>query len=231
VRVVSLVPSVTETLLAWGVRPVGVTRFCAAPGVPVVGGTKNPDLGAIRRLCPDLVVACVEENRREDAERLAEWGVRLLALDVRSVDDVAPELARLAEAVGVGARAEASLAEVPAARGLGQRRRAFVPVWRRPWVTMNADCYGSSVLERLGLDNVFADAAERYPRVDPEEVAARSPDLVVAPDEPYPFGPRHAAELVRFGQVVFVDGRDLFWWGVRTPSALARLGSVLGQLA
>ncbi|MFS8586549.1 MAG: helical backbone metal receptor, partial [Acidimicrobiia bacterium] len=75
-RVVSLVPSVTETLLAWGVTPVACTRFCEQPDLPHVGGTKDPDVAAIADLAPDLVVMCVEENRREDADALAEAGVR-----------------------------------------------------------------------------------------------------------------------------------------------------------
>lgn len=57
-RVVSLVPSATETLLAWGVEPVAVTRFCRAPGVASVGGTKDPDVVAVVEAAPDLVVLC-----------------------------------------------------------------------------------------------------------------------------------------------------------------------------
>ena len=69
VRVVSLVPSATETLLAWGITPIAVTRFCEQPHLPAVGGTKNPDVAAIVELSPDFVVMCPEENRLEDAER------------------------------------------------------------------------------------------------------------------------------------------------------------------
>ena len=69
-RVVSLVPSVTETLLAWQITPVAVTRFCEQPDLPHVGGTKDPDVAAIVELRPDLVVLCDEENRREDADAL-----------------------------------------------------------------------------------------------------------------------------------------------------------------
>ena len=75
-RVVSLVPSVTETLLAWGVEPVAVTRFCEQPALRAVGGTKDPDIGAIVALAPDLVVVNDEENRREDAEALGAAGLR-----------------------------------------------------------------------------------------------------------------------------------------------------------
>ena len=74
-RVVSLVPSVTETLLAWGVTPVACTRFCEQPDLPHVGGTKDPDVDAIVALAPDLVVMCVEENRWEDAAALSAAGL------------------------------------------------------------------------------------------------------------------------------------------------------------
>jgi ABC-type Fe3+-hydroxamate transport system substrate-binding protein len=222
--VVSLVPSVTETLIDWGITPVAVTRFCEQPGLPTVGGTKNPDVGAIRALAPDLVVLCEEENRLEDAKRLADAGLRLHTVRVRSVADVGPELERLAGAVGVEA------APVDAAGPIERRAdsvRAFVPIWRRPWMTLNADTYGSSVLESLGVENVYADHPERYPVVDLVETAERKADVVLAPSEPYVFGERHRAELETVAPVVFVDGQDLFWWGTRTPAALGRLRAQL----
>ena len=100
---------------------------------------------------------------------------------------------------------------------------AFVPIWRRPWMSMAGDTYGSSVLTAMGVSNVFADQAERYPQTDLASAAARRPDLVLAPSEPYPFGERHVEELSSVAPVLLVDGRDLFWWGVRTPDAIDRL--------
>jgi ABC-type Fe3+-hydroxamate transport system substrate-binding protein len=224
-RVVSLVPSVTETLLAWGVRPVAVTRFCEQPGFPTVGGTKDPDVAAIVALEPDLVVVNDEENRRADADALAAAGVPLHVTSVRSVADVAPFLDSLAAAVHVE---RADTAVEPAA--VTVHRRAFVPIWRRPWMTLNADTYGSSVLEAVGVANTYADAPERYPTVDLDDAAARDPDVVLAPSEPYPFRARHVAELTTVaGDVRLVDGRDLFWWGARTEGALRRLGQVIGS--
>ena len=101
-KVVSLVPSVTETLLAWEVVPVACTRFCEQPSLPHVGGTKDPDVAAIVELAPDLVVMDEEENRREDAEALAAAGLDVFVTAVRSVEDVAPTLGRLAAAVDFG---------------------------------------------------------------------------------------------------------------------------------
>jgi ABC-type Fe3+-hydroxamate transport system substrate-binding protein len=119
---------------------------------------------------------------------------------------------------------------MPPTRTKARSLRAFVPIWRRPWMTLNGDTYGSSVLAALGVDNVCASATDRYPTVTLEEIAALRPDVVLAPSEPYPFKPRHAAELRAVApDVVFVDGQDLFWWGVRTPAALARLAQAIGS--
>ncbi len=223
-RVVSLVPSATETLATWGVEPVGVTRFCERPDLPAVGGTKDPDLGAIVALAPDLVVVCREENRREDAEALVAAGVDLFVLDIDGVDDVAPGLGARAARVGLAGGVPLG---APDRGAVPVTRRAFVPIWRRPWMSLSGSCYGASVLAHLGITTVFADHTDRYPEVTLEAAAAAAPDLVVAPSEPYPFGERHRAELERVAPVVLVDGQDLFWWGVRTPAALDRLAAAL----
>ena len=226
-RVVSLVPSVTETLLAWDVTPVACTRFCEQPELRHVGGTKDPDVDAIIRLSPDLVVLCDEENRREDADALVAAGVPTVTLSVSTVDDVAVLLRMLAALVGVD---PGTAGHVPD----DDRRQAlvpvFVPIWRRPWMSLSEDTYGSSLLERLGFANVFADADERYPVVTLEQAAARAPIAVLAPSEPYPFSERHVAELSSVAPVELVDGKDLFWWGVRTPGALDRLRRRLEHL-
>jgi ABC-type Fe3+-hydroxamate transport system substrate-binding protein len=220
-RVVSLVPSVTETLLAWGVKPVACTRFCEQPDLPHVGGTKDPDVAAIVAMGPDVVVVDEEENRREDADALADAGVAVHVTAVRSLTDVAPALAGLRERLGLDDDTPAS---VPISTSAGRPAlRAFVPIWRRPWMTINRDTYGSSLLEAVGVANVFAADATRYPETSLEEARRRRPDVVLAPSEPYPFGERQRGELEQVAPVTFVDGRDLFWWGARTPGAMQRL--------
>lgn len=231
VRVVSLVPSVTETLLEWGTDVVACTRFCEQPGLRHVGGTKDPDVAAIVSLAPDLVVLDREENRREDADALAAGGLRCHATHVRSLDDVEPTLQELAEAVAADPPPVGWLAPPPPSP---QRAPAFVPIWRRPWMTISGDTYGSTLLAAIGIDNVFAGCAERYPTVDLAAVAGLAPRLVLLPSEPYPFSERHVAEIAAAlpsAEVHFLDGRDLFWWGVRTPGALRRLAAQLGSSA
>lgn len=223
-RVVSLVPSVTETLLAWGVVPVAVTRFCEQPGLPAVGGTKDPDVRAVAALAPDLVVLNDEENRLEDHDALVAAGLTVHVVAVRSVADVAPALAGLRARLGLP---PVPVPDLPPPRPAA--RRAFVPIWRRPWMALGGDTYGSSVLERLGVANAYADADERYPTTTLEAAAAAGPDVVLAPSEPYPFRERHRAELGAVAPVVLVDGQDLFWWGHRTPAALRRLEALLAD--
>ena len=220
-KVVSLVPSVTETLAAWGIDPVACTRFCERPDLVHVGGTKNPDLDAIVALAPDVVVLDRHENRREDADALTAAGVRIVVLDVHSLDGLVDELGTLADGVGT-TRRELPLPDLPPLDG-----QVFVPIWRRPWMTIGAATYGSSLLAALGLGNVFADAESDYPVVALDEATARRPDAVLVPSEPYEFSDAHLAELRRVAPTVRVDGQDLFWWGARTPHALVRLHSRL----
>jgi ABC-type Fe3+-hydroxamate transport system substrate-binding protein len=218
VRVISLVPSVTETLTAWGHPPIACTRFCERPDLPHVGGTKNPDIEAIIARAPDLVVLDRQENRREDADALWAAGLELVVLDVRTFAGLADDLAELASAIGVSPPAPGA---PPQFASLG--RRAFVPIWHRPWMTIGPHTYGSAVLAALGVANVFGDADTDYPEVSIRDVLARQPDVVLVPSEPYEFRIAHVAELGTLAPVVRVDGKDLFWWGARTGAALPRL--------
>ncbi len=248
---VSLVPSITETLLSWGVRPAAVTRFCEAPGLPTVGGTKTPDIPAIVAMSPDLVLMDVEENRIEDAEALQQAGIRVHATRVRSVADVGDALEGLREVLGqahpghgvrdfsdpgrdhpVGSASRQIEAPSPRATNSGGREEptVWVPIWRRPWMSIGGDTYGSSLLAESGLRNVLATSDIPYPTITLEEAAACDPDFVLAPSEPYRFSERHRAELETVAPVLFIDGQDLFWWGARTPAAMARLRQLAATL-
>jgi ABC-type Fe3+-hydroxamate transport system substrate-binding protein len=225
--VVSLVPSVTETLLAWGVEPAACTRFCEQPGLPHVGGTKDPDVAAIVDLAPDLVVVDEEENRREDAEALAAAGLVLHVLAVRDLAHLDDQMGGLAAAVGATWEPLGPLAGAEPGSAPPPTRHAYVPIWKRPWMALGEPTYGSAVLRALGIANVAA-ADGPYPQLDPDEARRRGSDVVIAPNEPYPFAERHRELLEPAGPVVFVDGRDLLWWGARTRAALERLATVLG---
>ena len=232
VRIVSLVPSSTETLLAFGADVVACTRFCEQPDLLNVGGTKNPDIAAIVALRPDVVVLDREENRIEDHDALVAAGLEVFVSDVRTVDAaiaLVGELAALTDAPPeLFEMCQARLEQRPVP--VGDRRTAFVPIWRRPWMSIGADTYGASLLDVLGIDLVTIDSSDPYPTVALDEIAALRPDVVLVPSEPYVFTDDHVAELrsrLPGAEIIRVDGQDLFWWGVRTPDALERLSAVL----
>jgi hypothetical protein len=89
--------------------------------------------------------------------------------------------------------------------------------------------YGASLLAHLGVTSVFAGDGP-YPTVELDDAIARRPDVVLAPSEPYPFTRRQLPELSSVAPTTFVDGKDLFWWGARTPGAIERLSEVLTAL-
>lgn len=205
---------------------------------PKVGGEKDPDLEAIRALAPDLVIANVEENRREDVERLRGWGIPVYVTYPRTVWEGIQLIRELGEATGRGEAAEPLVRDLEAryreAAGRAEARRAlrvFCPIWRRPYMTVNRDTYVHDMLGLAGGVNVFGDHSVRYPTVTLDEVAAKAPEVVLLPDEPYRFRKAHLADFepypempaVRDGRIHLVDGKLLCWYGPRIAEALETL--------
>src|SRR6202051_2325830 len=178
-RIVSLVPSWTETLFARGVNSEvgGVTKFCVEPvaavaSIPKVGGTKNPDIAAIVKLEPELVIANAEENRREDVERLRAAGIPVFTTYPRTVPGAVESILRLGRVLSREPQAAAlakeitlSVSGIEASLGVWSklRLRVFCPIWKKPWMSFNADTYAHDVLRMLGYNNIYASAGERYP--------------------------------------------------------------------
>ncbi|MGQ0577144.1 MAG: helical backbone metal receptor [Pseudonocardia sp.] len=229
-RVVSIVPSLTEAVAvsAPGLL-VGATDWCTHPAdldVPRVRGTKNPDVDAILALRPDLVLANHEENRPPELAALRAAGVAVYVTDIRTLDGAFGSLRRMLAACGLDepgwlVRARAAWDALPRP---ATRRRAVVPIWRRPWMAVGADTFTGAVLERLGVDNVLAGAGERYPRFDPADLPRH--DLVVLPDEPYLFTPDDGPEAFTAPSAL-VSGRLLTWYG---PSLLDAAHELPGAL-
>src|ERR1700759_4901306 len=170
----------------------GATDWCTHPAdldVPRVRGPKNPDLAAIRALRPDLVLANQEENRRLDVERLRAAGIPVWVTVIRTVDQAMTSLRRMFGAALGWPVPDWLAAAEQGWRGpfAGERVRAVLPVWRDPWMVVGSATFTGDLAARLGLDNVYGDAPGRYPHVDLADLAARDPELVVLPDEPYAF--------------------------------------------
>lgn len=230
-RVVSLVPSLTEAVaLTLPGTLVAATDWCTRPAdldVPRVGGTKNPAIGRITALRPDLVVANEEENQAPDLQALRSRGIAVLVTEVRSVPQAFSELDRMLTACGAKSRprwldeAETAWSALPAPQAC---TTAVVPIWRRPWMVLGRDTFAGDVLSRLGVDNLYATHPERYPRIPVAELCAAAPDLVVLPDEPYRFTPDDGPEAFPDLPCALVDGRHLTWYGpslTEAPRVLA----------
>ncbi|MEV7089066.1 helical backbone metal receptor [Streptomyces sp. NPDC093085] len=229
-RVVSLVPSLTEAVAvgAPGLL-VGATDWCVHPaglGVARIGGTKNPDVAAVAALRPDLVVANEEENRAQDLDALRATGLTVLVTEVRTLEQAFTELARvLVDGCGVARprwldEARHAWVELPPP---GPRRRALVPVWRRPWMVLGRDTFAGDLLARLGVENVYGGHPERYPRIPLAELREAGAELLVLPDEPYRFTADDGPEAFPGLPAALVDGRHLTWYGpslVRAPGVL-----------
>ncbi len=195
-RLVSLVPSWTETVFAFGLgaQLVGVTRYCVAPNeataIPKIGGTKNPTLRAIIELKPDLIIANAEENRREDIEELRAAGLAVFTTYPRKISAAVESIIKLGAALGCVPSANAmareivtTVSEIETSVGVWAklRFRAFCPIWKNPWMAFNADTYAHDVLRMLGFNNIFAAAGERYPRTTLAEALDLRPDFVIFP--------------------------------------------------
>ncbi|GAB3867552.1 helical backbone metal receptor [Nocardioides maradonensis] len=226
-RVVSLVPSLTETLASiHRDRVVGATDWCTHPAdlaTTRVRGTKNPDLARIRELAPDVVVANKEENRELDVRRLRDSGVRVWVTDIRTVPDAIGSIRRLL--AGLGWTEPDWLADAEA-QWCGPlppvSRRVVVPIWRDPWMVVGPDTFTTDLVRRLGWQNAFATGDDRYPTVTVADIEATRPNLVVLPDEPYVFTGTDGPEA--FGVPTrLVSGRLLTWYGPSLVEAAATL--------
>ena len=95
-------------------------------------------------------------------------------------------------------------------------------------MVLGSGTFAGDVLSRLGVANVFAGHAERYPKVPVEEMLRRRPDLVVLPDEPYAFGADDGPEAFPGVPVALVSGRHLTWYGPSLAEARHVLADALG---
>jgi ABC-type Fe3+-hydroxamate transport system substrate-binding protein len=228
--VVSLVPSLTESIAHTDASLlVGATNWCTHPpdlDVERVRGTKNPDVSRIADLRPDVVLANAEENRDPDLRRIRELGIPVWVTAPTTVPSALTSLGRMLEALHLGHPMWLTDAErqwdepVPAAR-----RRAVVPIWRRPWMALGRDTFAGDMLARLGVHSVLDNSPDRYPRID---LAGLPPhDLVVFPDEPYAFADDDGPEAFPGVEYACVSGRHLTWYGPSLAEARQVLSSQL----
>jgi ABC-type Fe3+-hydroxamate transport system substrate-binding protein len=231
-RIVCLVPSITELLCDLGLSEqlVGRTGFCIHPwetvkSIPKVGGTKDLKFERIRELEPTHVVVNIDENRREDAEALAEFVPNVVVTHPLEPRDNLTLYRQMGETFGVEADAERLCGEFEAAyeRAIpnrGPEQSVLYLIWRDPWMTISPETYISQTLSLFGWETVPRQTEERYPQVD---ISACDVDRVLLSSEPFHFKEHHVREvegLVPGATVSLIDGEMTSWYGSRAIRGL-----------
>lgn len=241
-RIVSLCPSITETLFALNLSSeiAGRTRYCIHPAdrveqAVIVGGTKQIKHEAIDQLNPDLIIAEKEENPKEMVELLADR-YPVYVTDVENYDDALKMIRDLGSITG----REQSAAEMAVqidqqfrrVKKLNQCKVAYV-IWKKPYMAAGNETFIHSILEKCGFTNVFKDYSGRYPMVTLEDFKAACPDFIFLSSEPFPFKEKDKREFEQHFtgiKTLLVDGEMFSWYGSRMLKAAGYLNHLIEEL-
>ncbi|MCX7978050.1 MAG: helical backbone metal receptor [Bdellovibrionaceae bacterium] len=251
-KIISLVPSWTETLIAADVSVVGRTRFCIHPkdrikDVPVVGGTKNWEWDKILSLNPDLLILDREENPRFMSEQNS---IPWHATHITSVQDVPRALAEMAKLLDnrklvefserwqkvlsstSGPRLEFSWQDLPGVLEWGLLpkhpvQRVIYLIWKKPWMCVSRNTFIGSM---FGLFNINLDLfSSKYPEIALEEIKEKDSTLLLFSSEPYPFL-KFKENLGELGfPYAIVNGESWSWFGQRSLEFLETHRQLLGK--
>jgi cobalamin transport system substrate-binding protein len=191
-RLISLAPSITETLYALGLgdRIVGDTDYCDYPPQarlkPHVGATQNPSLEKIVDLKPDLVLGIAEANRRETADQFQRIGIPLYGLTAHSVDGTLSSIEDLGQVLGRGPRAHELVEGLRHRVEAVKREVANEPhpkvlfvVWYRPLITAGRNTFIADAIRIAGGVSISDDLSGEWPRLSLEDALHRDPDIIL----------------------------------------------------
>tara|TARA_R110002124_G_scaffold93008_3_gene236242 strand:- start:12405 stop:13253 length:849 start_codon:yes stop_codon:yes gene_type:complete len=240
-RILSLVPSLTETLFALGLGDniVGRTAFCVHPAdrvkdVKSVGGTKQVNWRKVDAARPTHVVLNVDENPKEMAEEMTARGIVPVVTHPLSPADNGPLIRLLGGVFGrpdaaddLAKHFEDTLAAVTAARPVAETRVLYL-IWKAPWMTVGPDTYIARTLGLIGWRTWAPTAAARYPEIEMTDAVLDRVDRVLFSSEPFPFTEDHLAAFRadhpdHAAKAQLVDGEMLSWYGVRAAAGLSYL--------
>jgi ABC-type Fe3+-hydroxamate transport system substrate-binding protein len=233
-RIVSLVPSITELLFDLGLdeEVVGITKFCVHPNQwfrtkQRIGGTKNVHIDIIQDLSPTLVIASKEENIKEQVEAIATFAEVLLT-DVKNVEDVIEMIViigtktnRFKAAEDIIEKIKANFLTIALLPYTFQLTPVCYLIWRNPYMTVGNDTFIHDMLQKCGYSNVFAEQA-RYPTITLDDIKIANPHFIFLSSEPYPFKQIHMEELqheLPAAKIILVDGEYFSWYGSRILKA------------
>ena len=223
-KIISLVPSLTELIIDLGLesRLIGRTRFCIHPkdkvsDIPIIGGTKTPNIEKILSLNPDYIIANHEENRKEDVEALQKH-VKVNVTEIDTIEDALQTILELGTDFEVADKARSLINKI---QSLLSDKIESEPmsvayfIWKDHWMAAAKGTYIDSILAHYNLENVFSDQ-ERYPQVILKELSGKSPNLVLLSSEPYPFKEKHIQEIRKAcpkADIQLINGEWFSWYG------------------
>jgi ABC-type Fe3+-hydroxamate transport system substrate-binding protein len=242
-KIISLVPSQSELLfdLNLNEKISALTKFCIHPNKlvinkEIIGGTKKLNIDKIASLAPDLIIANKEENTRSEIEELA-LKFPVWISDIQTLDHALEMIRSIGELTNTEEKArqieDSILSNFDELRPLQKSLGAVYLIWRKPYMAANSKTFIHDMLVRMGLTNLFADAAERYPEISEKQLATLNPEVILLSSEPYPFSEKHIKELSQIlpnSQIVLVDGELFSWYGSRllhSPEYFKKLGQRL----
>lgn len=225
-RIVSLVPSLTETVadLKGAGQLVGVTRFCKYPTKVCmektnIGGTKAVKFNKIHKLNPDLILAVKEENNRKEILALSE-DFTVLLFDIESLNDVFVMIKVLGKVVGNERRAEEinnKLRQKFKYSHPANLYSAIYLIWKNPWMAAGKNSFISEMMRYAGFENIIHG---RYPEVENNDF--KNAEFILLSSEPFPFNEKHQNELRSLypdKKVIIVDGEMFSWYGTHLLKA------------
>ncbi len=240
-RIISLVPSITETLFDLGLNKeiVGRTKFCIHPqsdvsSVAVIGGTKNLQIDKIKALIPDLIIANKEENEKEQVDDLMQT-IPVYTSDVSTYVNALDMI----EQLGLMTNRETKSNEIMSDIGtlfsalkpqdINACPRVLYLIWKGPYMSVGGDTFIHNMLSKAGFYNILHDSI-RYPTVNLDEIASEC-DQIFLSSEPYPFKNKDKVELEeKYGiPVKLVDGEMFSWYGSRMIKAGEYFNALLQQ--
>ena len=222
-KVISLVPSITEALFDLGLTEneiVGRTKFCIHPSekvknIEIIGGTKNLNIEKIKSLKPDLILANKEENVKDQVEVLIK-DFKVIVYNTETIEDNYYLVKNLGLLFNKEERAQLfnlKIYEVLSLAKINEKIKAAYLIWKNPYMTIGSDTFIHNILSEIGFENIFKNQT-RYPEIQVEDLAEA--DVIMLSSEPFPFKEKHITELKEFypdKKIIIVDGEAFSWYG------------------
>ncbi len=239
-RIISLVPSITETLFEFGLnkRVAAITDYCIAPEgkvakKPSVGGTKEFDFFLINQLNPDLIIGEKEENYPGGIVALRKhypvWTGHINSINraLDMIDTIGKMVDRQKAAGELHNRIKRSINAVT----LKQSYKAAYLIWKDPYIAAGGDTFIDNMLSCCGMVNVFK-KNRGYPRIKPQNL--EQADLILLASEPYAFTEQDGCGLREYipgKPILLVDGTMFAWYGYRMAASGAYFTKLQNILA